>query len=124
MRRQRISKAFVIAAALLMVAACGGNAPVASRAESFVVIQEDRSADPGTITVSIKVGPQSAESEIKASAEAAISRYTTEYRSVTVKSFRAGDRAGEIPLAVSTFEDGQVRHTFNSQAGPQKIPTH
>jgi hypothetical protein len=120
MRRLKNSGAVLIAFASL---ACSSDAPVHTPAESFVVLREDRAPDGSNITVSIKVSPQSLQSQIRAAAEDVIEKYRSEYVKVTVKSFARGDAAGEIPLAVTTLEGGQLRHVFNS-TGPQKIPTH
>lgn len=112
----------MIAAAALAVG-CAHDAPVHGPAETFVVLGEDRAPDKSAITINIKVGAQAPESQVKAAAEAVISKYRSEYVKVTVKSFTRDDVTHEIPFAVTTLEGGQVRHVFNS-TGPQKIPTH
>lgn len=113
----------MIAVAALAPVGCGHDAPVHSPAETMVVLGEDRAPDGSAITINIKVGSQAPEHEVKAAAEAVISKYRSEYVKVTVKSFRRDD-THEIPFAVTTLEGGQVRHVFNSRTGPQKIPTH
>lgn len=114
-----------IALALAAATACSNApAPVQRSAEPFTVLGVSVDQAANSIIVNIKVDPPATEAHVKSVAEKAISGYSDQYKTVTVKSYIAGSAANELPYATSILENGAVTHQFTPGAATRKIPTH
>ncbi|HKY06348.1 MAG TPA: hypothetical protein VJQ56_15740 [Blastocatellia bacterium] len=115
----------VIALVLSAAVACSNaQAPVEKQGEPYIVLASSIDQSAGSITVSIRVDPPANEQRIKSVAEQAISRYSDQYRTVTIKSYGAGSSPSELPFATSILENGTITHQITPRAATQKIPTH
>lgn len=115
----------IVTAILLMCAACGGApAPTRVKAEPFTIISERPDPAGTELAISLKLSEPVTQSSVKSIVESVISNRKERYRSVIVKSYLASASAADIPYAVSRLEGGTITHQFNSEAAPQRIPTH
>ena len=122
--KQRLAFTLIIAAVLLPLVGCAGNAP--TRAESlFTIISELNDPASHSTTIVITVPKASTPTDIKAAAESVIAARRAQYALLTVKSFTEPADLNGVPSAVSKFEGAGVEHIFTSPPpASERIPTH
>jgi hypothetical protein len=118
-------KLTMIALVLSLFVACGGNAPKQKPKPSEPYIVLSSLTDPATnsFKLMIKIDPPITEEGVKKAAEIAIEKHKGQFQTVTVNSYTTHN-TNSTPYAVSRYDSGGVTHQVNSQAAPQKIPTH
>jgi len=118
--------ALLIAWLLVCLAGCNRDAPVpvAGNSAAYVILAE--SADPrsGRLAIDIQVPQPTDENRVKSVAESLINARRSGHREVVIKTYLDSVAGSGIPYAISTLEDGQITHRFNTDAGQQRIPTH
>jgi hypothetical protein len=118
-------KLLMIALVLSLLVACGGNAPEPKPKPSEPYVILSSIVDPATKSykLMIKVDPPITEENVKKAAEIAIEKNKGQFAAITVHSYTTPNM-NSVPYAVSQYDGSGVIHQFNSQAAPQKIPTH
>ena len=120
-----MTKFIMIGLAILICAACSdAPPPTRTRAEPFTILSEQPGPDNLSLTVSIKLSEPVTEPSVRSIAESVISGRKDRYQSIIVKSYLAATSTIDMPYSISKLEGGSVTHRFNSQAAPQRIPTH
>jgi hypothetical protein len=119
-------KRILIALVLSLVVACGGNAPEQrpKPSEPYVVLSSLTDPATNSFKLMIKVDPPITEEDVKKAVEIAIEKHKGQFQAVTVNSYTTHN-TNTTPYAVSRYDSSSgVTHQFNSQAAPQKIPSH
>jgi hypothetical protein len=126
-------KVLIAATALLVFAACGGNAPrpTAAGTQSFAIISEQPDPATGSTSINIRFPKSTLPPQIKTGAESLITSRKDQYRKVTVKSFLEGSDENGVPIAISRLENNAIDTVFNAVSGgslapggSMRIPTH
>ena len=126
-------KVFVAVTALLLSAACDGNAPRPTRADAplFSIISEQPDPATGSTSINIRFPKSTLPPQIKAEAESLVASRKDQYRQVTVKSFLEGSNENGVPIAISKLDNNAIDTVFNAipggssaPGGSVRIPTH
>lgn len=118
-------KAVVFIFFTLLLVACAGEAPKKKDRPTLPYVVLSSVTDPATgmLSISIKVDPPHSEENLQTVAALVIENYKSQFNNITVKSYTRSDASG-IPYGISTYTNNTISHQFNSQAAPQKIPSH
>jgi hypothetical protein len=105
---------------------CNKDAPVAivETAPPYVIVSESPEPESGRLAIDIKVPQPTDEARVKSIAESLINARKSAHRQIVVKTYLESVATSDMPYAISRFQDGQITHRFNSEAGQQRIPTH